>query len=245
MLNNQTLEKLFQLRMPAMADSYRRMSENPDFSSLPVDDVLGLIVDAEWTSRYNKRIKRLQKISCLPSEPSIEDIDYKPERMLDKQMLATLSDCSWILNSRNLILTGKTGTGKSYLACAIGNMACRLNYSVKYYRLPRLLTDLSVAKIDGSYNRYLSNLKKNKLLILDDWGLAEITANDSRDILEMIEDKTNTGSLILSSQIPVSDWYQLFTDPTLADACMDRLVHNSYQIEIQGDSMRKRSSKED
>ena len=239
MLNKQTLDKLTRLKLPAMAESYRRLFENPDNSSLSPDELLGIIVDAEWTSRQNKRLKRLLQQSGMMQGPCVEDIDYRPTRNLDRQMITAFSECTWIANRRNILITGKTGTGKSYMACALGNMACRLNYTVKYYRLPRLLTDLNIAKIDGSYNRYLSQLKKCHLLILDDWGLAEITAADSRDILEVIDDRVNTGSTLLAAQIPVQDWYALFSDPTLADACMDRLVHNAYRIELEGDSMRR------
>jgi len=239
MLNKQTMEKLTRLKLPAMAESYRRLSENPECSSLSPDELLGMIVDAEWTSRHNKRLKLLLKLSGMMQGPCIEDIDYRPSRMLDRQIIATLSECGFIAHHRNIIISGKTGTGKSYLACALGNMACRLNYTVKYFRLPRLLTDLSIAKLDGSYNRCLSQLKKCHLLILDDWGLAEITAADSRDILEVIEDRVNTGSMVIAAQIPPQDWYALFSDPTLADACLDRLVHNAYRIEIEGDSMRR------
>lgn len=239
MLNKQTLDKLIHLKLSAMAESYRRLTENPDNSSLSLDELLGMIVDAEWITRANKRLKRLLKQSGMPSEPCLEDIDYRVTRNIDRQMMTTFSECTWIANHRNIIITGKTGTGKSYIACALGNMACRLNYSVKYYRLPRLLTDLNIAKMDGSYTRYLSQLKKCHLLILDDWGLAEITAADSRDILEVIDDRVNSGSIILAAQIPMQDWYALFSDPTLADACLDRLVHSAYRIELEGDSMRR------
>lgn len=239
MLNKQTMEKLTRLKLPAMAESYRRLSENPEYLSLSPDELLGMIVDAEWTSRHNKRLKRLLKLSGMISGPCIEDIDYRQDRRLDRQMIVTLSECGWIAHHRNLIISGKTGTGKSFLACALGNMACRLNYTVRDFRLPRLLTDLSIAKMDGSYSRYLSQLKKCDLLILDDWGLAEITAADSRDLLEVIEDRVNTSSIIIAAQVPPQDWYALFSDPTLADACLDRLVHNAYRIAIEGDSMRR------
>jgi DNA replication protein DnaC len=239
MLTNQTIDKLSHLRLPAMAESFKRILDNADMRTLPFEDVLGMIVDAEWTARQNKRLRKLLKLSGMPQNACIEDIDYRQERRLDRQVIAGLSECNWISQHRNLIITGSTGTGKSYLTCAIGNMACRIGYSVKYYRLPRLLTDLGIARMDGSYNRILSQLKKCNLLVMDDWGLAEITAADSRDILEVIEERTNTGSTILSAQIPVNEWYQLFADPTLADACLDRLVHNSIKIELKGPSMRE------
>jgi len=239
MLNRQTMDKLAHLKLPATVESYRRLSDNPEISALCFDDIFGMLVDAEWTSRQNKRLRRLLAQSGMPQNACVEDIDYRQDRGLDRNMIATLSECNWIANRRNLIMTGATGTGKTYLACAFGNMACRLNYTVRYYRLPRLLTDLSISKLDGSYNRYLNNLNKYHLLILDDWGLAEISASDSRDILEVIEGRANTGSTILTAQIPVQNWYQLFADPTLADACLDRLVHNAYTMEIEGPSMRK------
>jgi DNA replication protein DnaC len=239
MLRSQTAEKLARLKLPAMAESYRRLSEKPDASGLSFDDLFGMIVDAEWNARQNKRLRRLLKASGLPQSACVEDIDYRPDRKLNRQMIAMLSECGWIQNRRNLIITGSTGCGKTYLACAFGNMACRLGYTVRYYRLPRLLTDLSIGKADGGYGRILGQLKKVGLLILDDWGLAEITAADSRDILEVVEDRMQTGSLILAAQVPVDHWYELFADPTLADACLDRLVHNAYRIEIVGESMRK------
>jgi DNA replication protein DnaC len=239
MLSNQTAEKLTRLKLSAMADSYKRLSENPGTSELSFDDLFGMIVDAEWTTRQNKRLKRLLNFSGMMQSACLEDIDYRLDRKLDRQMITTLSECGWIQNRHNLIVTGSTGTGKTYLACVFGNMACRLGYSFKYLRLPRLLTDLNIAKTDGSYERLLNQLKKCNLLILDDWGLAEISAADSRDILEVVEDRMSTGSTILAAQIPIANWFELFADPTLADACLDRLVHNAYRIEIEGDSMRK------
>lgn len=239
MLSNQTAEKLARLKLPAMAESYRRLSEKPDSSGLSFDDLLGLIVDAEWSARQNKRLKRLLKTSELPQSACLEDMDYRPERKIDRQLITTLSECGWIQNRHNLIITGSTGCEKTFMACAFGNMACRLGYSVRYYRLPRFLTDLAISKTDGGYERILKQLKKIDLLILDDWGLAEITASDSRDILEVIEDRIRTGSIILAAQIPVANWFELFADPTLADACLDRLVHNAYRIEMEGESMRK------
>ncbi len=239
MLAKQTMEKLTRLKLPAMVQSYRRLSASPDFAAMNPDEFLGAIVDAEWTARHNKRLKLLLKASGMASGPCLEDIDYRPSRMLDRQQLLMLAECNWIASSRNLIITGKTGTGKTYLACALGNMACRQNYTVRYFRLPRLLTELNIARVDGSYGRILGQLKKCRLLILDDWGLAEITAADSRDILEVLEDRQSIGSTVIAAQVPVQDWYALFSDPTLADACLDRLVHNAYRIEIEGDSMRR------
>jgi len=243
MLNNQTAEKLSKLKMPAMAECYHRLSETPDAAALSHDDFLGMLVDAEWTARSNKRIKRLLRQADLRENASIEDIEYHPDRMLNRLEILQLSECSWVESRRNLLITGATGAGKTYLACALGNAACRRNYSVRYYRMPRVLTDLAVARMDGSYNRYLATLKKCQILIIDDWGLAPLSPAEGRDVLEVIEDRMLTGSLVISSQLPISDWHAVFEDPTIADACMDRLIHNSYRIEIGGETMRARHSK--
>lgn len=243
MLNNQTAEKLSKLKMPAMAECYHRLSETPDAASLSHDDFLGMLVDAEWTARSNKRIRRLLRQADLRENASIEDIEYHPDRMLNRQEILRLSECSWVESRHNLLITGATGAGKTYLACALGNAACRRNYSVRYYRMPRVLTDLAVARMDGSYNRCLATLKKCQILIIDDWGLAPLSPAEGRDILEVIEDRMLTGPMVISSQLPISDWHAVFEDPTIADACMDRLIHNSYRIEIGGETMRAKHSK--
>lgn len=238
MLNKQTIDKLVQMKLPAMAESYQRLMENPDTQALTFEELFGMSVDAEWTSRQNKRCKRLITQSDMKMAACIEDLNYDPRRKLDKQLIMRLYEGTWIAKNHNLLITGKTGAGKSYLACAMGTMACRRNYSVKYYRLPRLLTDLSMSKQEATYNRILSSLKKCNFLILDDFGLSQISHNDSRDILEVVEERMNSGSTLITSQLPVAEWYNIFEDPTHADAILDRIVHNSYTIEIDGPSMR-------
>lgn len=240
MLNKQTADKLSKLKLPAMAECYARLSQTPDMASLDLDELVGMLVDAEWTARHNKRLKRLLKQSDLRDSACVEDIEYHPDRLLDRQMILKLSECTWIEQRHHLLVSGATGCGKTYLVCAMGNAACRRDYTVRYCRLPRLLTDFSISRLDGSYNRLMSGLKKCHLLIIDDWGLAPLTPSDGRDILEVIEERSNMGSLVIASQLPVSNWYALFEDPTIADACMDRLIHNSYRIEIGGDTMRAR-----
>jgi DNA replication protein DnaC len=239
MLNNQTIDKLVQMKLPAMADSYQRLMENPDSQAMTFDELFGMAVDAEWTSRQNKRFKRLIKQAEMKMTACIEDLNYDPRRKLDKQLIIRLAEGTWIAKNNNLLITGKTGVGKSYLACAMGTMACRRNYTVKYYRLPRLLTDLNISKQEADYNRILTSLKKCTLLILDDFGLSQISHDDSRDILEVVEERMNFGATLITSQLPVSEWYNIFEDPTHADAILDRIVHNSYTIEIEGPSMRE------
>jgi len=199
-----------------------------------------MLVDAEWTSRHNKRLQRLLKQSGLRDNACVEDVEYLPGRLLDRQMILKLSECGWIEQRHNMLITGATGTGKTYLACAMGNAACRRDYLVRYCRLPRLLTDFSISRLDGSYNRFMAGIKKSHLLIIDDWGLATLSPSDGKDVLEVIEERSNAGSLVIASQLPVSNWYALFEDPTIADACMDRLIRNSYRVEIGGDTMRAR-----
>ena len=240
MLNKQTADKLSKLKLPAMAECYTRLSQTPDMASLNLDELVGMLVDAEWTSRHNKRLQRLLKQSGLRDNACVEDVEYLPGRLLDRQMILKLSECGWIEQRHNMLITGATGTGKTYLACAMGNAACRRDYMVRYCRLPRLLTDFSISRLDGSYNRFMAGIKKSHLLIIDDWGLATLSPSDGRDVLEVIEERSNTGSLVIASQLPVSNWYALFEDPTIADACMDRLIHNSYRVEIGGDTMRAR-----
>jgi len=239
MLSRQTIDKLYRLKLPAMAESYQRFSEEPESLALSFDDRVGIMVDAEWTAKQNKKISRLIKSSGIVQEASLENLDFRLDRRLNRDLIATLSEGSWITNHRNLLITGKTGVGKSYLLSALGNKACRLGYTVNYVRLSRLLIDLEIAKMEGTYNKFLNQLSKLSLLMVDDFGLAEITPGESREILEVIDGRLHTGSLILASQKPVKEWYPLFVDPTLADACLDRLVHNSYRIELEGDSMRR------
>jgi DNA replication protein DnaC len=243
MLNKQTIDKLAQMKLPAMAVSYKRLSENPDTQDMSFEELFGMAVDAEWTARQNKRLKRLIKQAAMKESACIEDISYAPERKLDRQLIVRLSEGTWIANRNNLLITGKTGAGKSYMACAMGNMACRRNHVVKYFRLPRLITDLNMSKLDTSYNRLLSSLKKCDLLIIDDWGLSQISHADSRDILEVIEERNNSGSTLISSQLPVEAWHAMFEDPTIADAILDRIIHNAYTVEIDGPSMRERQSR--
>lgn len=228
MLSKQTIDKLYRLKLPAMAECYQRLSEEPDSLSMSFDDRVGLIVDAEWSAKQNKKVSRLIKLSNIQQEACLENLDFRLDRRLDRELISALSEGSWINKHRNLLITGKTGTGKSYLLSALGNKACRLGYSVKYIRMSRLFTDLEIARMEGKYNHYMNQLVKQSLLMLDDFGLAEITSAESRELLEVMEGRMHKGSLIIASQLPVKNWYPLFADPTLADACLDRLIHDAY-----------------
>jgi DNA replication protein DnaC len=240
MLNNQTTEKLFNMKLPAMSKEYRRQMEHAPTISLSFDERFGMLVDAEWTNRRNNQLHKLLKRANLKiGNACLEDIDYKPEHNIDKDMVSRLADCSWVKEGRVLIITGKTGTGKTFLACAFGNAACRQGFKVKYYRVNRLLSDLAIGRGDGSYNKLMRDLKKVDLLILDDFGMANLDPATSRDLLEVIDDRFGTRGTVIASQLPVMRWHELFEDSTIADAVLDRLVHNAYRFAPDGDTKRK------
>ena len=239
MLNNQTIEKLRDLKLKVMAN----MLSNPDQSlkELSFEERLGIMVENEWISKKNSRIKRLINSAALSLNACIEDIDYTTDRKLDKRNIQLLSTCSFIEQKLNIVISGKTGTGKTYISCAIGNSACRHGYTVKYYRIPELLLEIEDAKNENRYSKYMTSLQNIKLLILDDIGLKSYTLEESRDILEIVESRYNKASTILSGQVSHTKWYDLFPDPTIADAIMDRIIHNSYILTLDS----KKSMRED
>ncbi len=240
---NQTLDKLNSMKLRAMEQEYQRQIELPANADLPFDDRFAMMVDAEWLAKANNRLKRFLREANL-REPSaaLEDINYSPSRNLDKSTIARLADCSWIKEGRNLIITGATGTGKTYLVSAFGNAACRKSLKVRCYRVNRLLTDLAISRGDGSYNKLLNDLKKPDLLILDDFGMAPIDSGACRDLLEVIDDRHGRKSIAISAQLPVAKWHDMFEDATIADAVLDRVVNNAFRIELKGPSLRQHNS---
>lgn len=230
MLKNQTIEKLKEMKLKAMAN----ILAEPDPSLLPLsfDERFGIMVEKEWMSKKNSKIKRLLRNANLGLNACIEDIEYSANRTINKQSILELANCDFLEKSLNIITTGKTGSGKTYLTCAFGSNACRKGYTVKYYRIPELLLEIQDAKAHNQYSKFMSQIQKVQLLLLDDIGLKPYSLEESRDILEIVESRYNKGSIILSSQFPSSQWYELFPDPTLADAIMDRVIHNSYLLEL-------------
>ena len=239
MMTNQTLNKLSEMRLLAMEKEFRRQSELPAMSGLSFEERFGLIVETEWNNRYDNKISRLLKAANLrcPSA-SLENIDFAPERHLDKALVARLSDMAWLVECRNLFITGACGVGKTWIASAYGNAACRLGKRVTSYRVSRLLDNLRAARADGTWGKLLATLKKPDLLILDDFGLDSLDATHCRDLLEIVEDRYASGSVLITAQLPVAEWHGVFQDATVADATLDRLVHNSYRIELRGPSRR-------
>ena len=230
MLNNQTIEKLKGMKLKTMAQMLSQ--PDPSYLELSFEERLGLMVEKEWMAKKNSKIKRLLRNANLGLNACIEDIDYSSNRTINKQSILELASCDFIEKSLNIITTGKTGSGKTYLICAFGNSACRKGYTVKYFRIPELLLEIQEAKSNGQYSKFMKGLQSTRLLILDDIGLKSYTLEESRDILEIAESRYNRGSMILSGQISQSQWYELFPDPTIADAIMDRIIHNSYILEL-------------
>jgi DNA replication protein DnaC len=230
MLNNPTVERLRDLKLKVMAT----MLIDPDNSlrELSFEERLGVMVEKEWMHKKNSRIKRLLNSASLGLNACIEDIDYSSDRTIDKKTIQTLSSCTFIEQKLNIVLSGKTGSGKSYISCAVGNSACRHGYTVKYFRIPELLLEIQDAKNENRYSRFMTGIQNIKLLILDDIGLKSYSLEESRDILEIAESRYNKASTILSGQIAHTKWYDLFPDPTIADAIMDRVIHNSYILAL-------------
>jgi DNA replication protein DnaC len=244
MLANQTIEKIQALKLHGMLKALQEKQKQSDIEDLSFMERLGLLIDRELIERENTKLKTRLSKAKLKQMAAMEDIDYKKSRGLDKSLMLQLSTCNWIKERHNILIVGATGTGKTYLACALANKACLEGYTAYYLRLSRILSELSVAKGDGSYSKRMNELAKVEVLILDDWGLAPFTQEQRRDLLEILDDRYNQRATIITSQLPIKLWHEAINDTTLADAILDRLIHNSYRIELKGeDSMRKIYSK--
>ncbi len=248
MLNHPTHDKLLALKLPGMAAALEQQRHFPShlpngevmsFEAMSFEERLGLLVDREMTHRSNTQLAQRLKSAHLRQSAVPEDIDYRQPRGLDRALTCTLLSGEWIRRHDNCLITGPTGVGKSYLACALAHQACRDGYRVSYVRASRLFAELAIARADGSFGRRLLALSRVELLVLDDWGLAPLSLDNARDLLEILEDRYDRRSTLVTAQAPLENWHQLIGDPTLADAALDRLVHNAHRLTLSGESMRK------
>lgn len=239
MLNQQTIDHLMGLKLNGMALGFEEQLHNPQIQEAGFEERFGLLVDREWTYREDRRLKRRFKAAKLKEPACVEDIDYRHPRGLNRSVLKNLSASPWIAKHQNLIIIGPTGSGKTYLACALAHQACRQGFHVLYARSSKLFHDLQIAKADGTYLKLLAKLAKLDLLLIDDWGLSPLTAAERRDLLEILDDRYNQSSTLVTSQFPINTWHELIGEPTIADAILDRLVHSAHKIILKGDSMRK------
>jgi DNA replication protein DnaC len=240
MLIEQLKNKMVSLKLNGMLRGFEEQMKNISFHDISFEDRLSLLIEQEYLDRENRRLFNRLKQAKLKSTALIEDIDFNSERNLDKKQILTLSNCSWILRKQNLIITGATGIGKSYLATAFANKACREGLSALYFRMPMLFEDLILAKLENRYKRFLEKISRVQLLVLDDWGLLTLNDDQRRGLLEIIEARYSTGSIIFASQVPIDQWFKLIGDPIIADAILDRIVHNSQRIYLARESMRKK-----
>ena len=243
MLMGESIEKLKAMRLSGMVQGIVEQRESPHYQDLSFEERLGYLVEREWLLREERRFGRRLKEAGLRQRATVEEIDFQAQRNLKRAFIMELAGCEWIRQYHNLIVTGPTGVGKTYLACALGYRACVMGYKVKYHRVGRLLSMLALSRGDGSYLATMKSLAKVQLLILDDWGLNHLSREEALDLLEVIEDRNQRGSTLVISQVPVEAWHQLIGEATIADAILDRLVHNAYRVEMDGESMRRQRSK--
>lgn len=243
MLTEPTKERLYMMRLAAMAVAWQEQQKDAKSSSLSFDERFALIIEAEYLARDNRRLQRLLKDAQLrlPSA-CLEDVEASSPRGLEKSQVAQLASCAWIGEHQNVLVSGATGVGKSYLACALGQMGCRRGFRVLYRRVPRLFEELSLAKADGTYAKLLGKLARMDLLVLDDLGIGTLKEPQRHDLLEVLEDRYGQRSTVITSQLPVAKWHEWIGDPTLADAILDRVIHNAHKLTLKGPSRRKEKS---
>jgi DNA replication protein DnaC len=243
MLNQPTLEKMRAMRLTGMAEAFAEQLEKP--LDLDFESRLAFIVEREWYTRENRRLSRRLRDAKLKQPACVENIDFDHKRGLNQSKIMEISQCNWVRNHLSLLITGPTGCGKTYLACALAHKACLQGFSTRYFRLPRLWHDLKVAKADGTFSKWLSQISKVDVIILDDWGLTPLDDEQKRDLLEILDDRYQRSSTIITSQLPTSNWHEYLNQETLADAILDRLLHQAIKLPIplEGDSLRKKYGK--
>lgn len=242
MLTNQTIEKLILLKLDGMVDAIRKQADSPELRSLSFDDRFGLLVDAEYVSKENASLRKRLKQANLRQSACIEDIDFQTG--LDRTTVTLLSQCKWVTEGTPILIDGKTGVGKSYLATALAHKACRCGFTALYFRAPRLFQELTVKKLSNTFSRFLKTLEKIDVIVLDDFALAPITDEQSRDLLEVVDDRAGKRPMIIASQIPPDNWYSTIPSATIADAILDRIIHGSHKLHLSGESRRKNKGKQ-
>ena len=245
MLKEPTNEKLKAMRLDAMAAAWSEQNGKPEIANLSFDERFGMLVDAEWTHRENKRLRTaLREAKLKLSSACVEDIDYSPKREIDRAQLRQLATCRWVAEHQNVIITGMTGTGKTYLGCALAHLACRKGHRAIYRRASRLFSELALARADGSHPRLLAKIARADVLVIDDWAMGPISDAERRDLLEVLEDRYGTRSTIITSQLSHKRWHEHIAYPTLADAICDRIIHNAHKVVLKGPSKRKPEEQE-
>lgn len=242
MLHQPLRDKLATLRLYGVLQGVEEQAASTHYADLTFDERLGMLIDREWQRRQNARMTRGLRAAKFQQNAFVEDFDFDPSRGLERRFVLELAQCGWVEKNLNLIILGPTGAGKTFLACALGQTACRQSLSVRYLRASRLLQELSHAHADGSYPNLLNSLAKLNLIIIDDWLRDPITPTQARDLLEILDDRYGRSSTIISTQVPVAEWHQRIPDPTIADAILDRLLHNAHRLEVKGGSQRKKRS---
>jgi DNA replication protein DnaC len=239
MLSQQTLEKLYEMKLAAMAEAFTQHLSQPSLGELSFEERFAMLVDRQWAFKEDRRMDRLLKAARLRDSACIENVDFKTPRSLDRSLLVRLTGSDWIKMAQNVIIIGPTGVGKTYIASAIANSAIRNGYPAMYKRAPRLYQEVAIARADGTYPKLMNMLSKIKVLIIDDFCIAPMSDSERRDLLEVLEDRQSISSTVITTQLPVKNWIEHIGNPTLADAILDRLVHNANKINLEGDSMRK------
>lgn len=239
-MREQTVEKLYAMKLNGMAEAYDEQQRQPASVELSFDERFGMLVERQWIWKENRALQTRLQFAGFKLAASLEEIDYRHARGLQRSVIEQLASCQWILHRRNCLITGPTGLGKSFLACALGHQACRAGYRVLYTATPKLFRGLVQAQVDGSLTKYLKKLERVDLLLVDDWGLVAPRPEHARLFLEVLDDRQ--GATLITSQYPVEAWHELIGDPTVADAILDRIIHNAYRIALEGESMRKRQA---
>lgn len=242
-MNEATVIKLNQMNLKGMCNAFKSTIENGNVDRYTIDQMVSILVDAEWDDRHNRRIERSIKNAKFHYKANIESLNFDSSRNLDRTKILRLADCEFVNKNQNVLITGSTGVGKSYLGTALGYQACIEGYKVSYFNTSKLFAKLKMAKADGSYLKELAKLERQDVIILDDFGLKALDSQNRITLLEIIEDRHNNGAIIVTSQIPVQGWYDIIGEKTIADAILDRLIHNAHRIELKGESMRKKRSK--